>query len=157
MKNLKLLRIVFLLFVILSIYSHPVLSVDFETAIIEGSVSFDGAQLSGLGTNKMLVYIPNIGSTYLNSNGTFTFLNLPTGTHTISLYGNGCSQSHLKLGEITVSVVAGDIQQANIDITATAGQVVGTITVNGTPVEYPDINVDGHCGESPVTIDQFLT
>jgi len=121
-------------------------AVNFALGNILGAVYWNGPPVSGLGISTMYAYIPSITGTYLNANGEFVFSNIITGSHTVSLYGNGCINDAYKLGETTVSLSAGATEQPFIDLTASAGRVVGTIVVNGSPLPYPRLTMPGFCG-----------
>jgi uncharacterized repeat protein (TIGR03803 family) len=123
--------------------------VNFSTGDLNGTITWAGAPLTGLGAGTVWVLVPGTASHYLGSSGTgsFSFPGISPGTYSVAVYGNGCSLEQYRLGGLSsVEVVAGTTTNANIDLTPTAGKVAGQITVNGAPLPNPKITISGFCG-----------
>ena len=124
----------------------PAAAVDFEAGRLTGEVSWGGAPVQGLGASTVFVLVPGITGNYVSPAGTYDFNGIAAGTHPVEVYGNGCSQPAYRLGQTTAAVNIGETTVADVDLTATAGRVIGQVLVNGAPLASPRIGISGFCG-----------
>jgi hypothetical protein len=129
-------------------------SIDFDAGTLQGSVIWNGAPVTGDSVTTIYVSVPTIGGTYINPSGGYRLDAVPPGTYRVEPYANGCpGQDSSRLGTIETTVIGGATTTADLDITATAGRVVGGITVNGQPLPYPGVSVPSLCGSWHSTFD----
>ncbi len=102
---------------------------------LAGSVLFNGAPISGNGLAPIYLVTEPLGNptAWTNSSGGYEFDNLPTGSIGLNAFANSGEDSDALLGTFNTTVVGGATTSFNLDITQTAGEVVGSITVNGAP------------------------
>lgn len=120
---------------------HRVSATDFDTGNLQGTVYWKGTPVTGLRANDYGgTYVDNGTSTvYINhSTGTYSFANIAVGTYTPKFFS--CCSVQLGQGSPT-TVSAGQTATADIDLTGTAGEAVGLITVNGQPLSQPVIRI----------------
>jgi hypothetical protein len=125
--------------------------VESQDAVVRGHVLFDGAPFEPVGDPCGLVV--NVwGYEYerpINPDGSFDF-SVPVRNETGHAYvGTAMQGEGAYFGEQSLPLVGGLITQRDIDITATAGVVEGTITANGEPVQaqvsIPALAMSGAC------------
>jgi hypothetical protein len=125
--------------------------IDFATGNVEGTVRWNGTPVSGLAANGVFAWVQNVGgeflgSSYVQADGRYAIPTLPPGSYAVNVDQNGCAQAEGQLGQATATLSAGVTATADLDITSTAGRVIGSITVNGTPLASPRISIDALCG-----------
>ncbi len=119
-------------------------AIDFPVGALQGSVTWDGDPISNP-NQRVYLYVPGLLNRQVNEDGSFNLETLQPGTYTFGVYTNHCpGGDNFKLGESQIEVVAGVTTSADIDITPTAGRVVGGITVNG--VAVPDFRLEDNFG-----------
>ena len=117
-------------------------ALDFETGDILGTVIWNGAAVSGGGARAMMALIPGVTSQPVDeTTGSFLFENLPPGSKQIQLFADGCAMPEMQLAAISAPVFAATTTTPSIDITGSAGRVIGNITVNGLPATFGRIHV----------------
>ncbi|HXI60654.1 MAG TPA: HYR domain-containing protein [Polyangia bacterium] len=127
---------------------------DFSTGDVKGTVSWNGAPLTGLQSRGVGAYILGLTSGLLDAGGSYHLSNVRPGTYTVIIFSPGCSEVPAeKLGETSITISAGITTTADVDITSTAGLVTGSIASNGTPVASPAIIIDGVCSSSAWSSD----
>jgi len=105
---------------------------DVATGSVQGTISWGGAPLGTAESFALLAYGDAINQVlYSNS---YQFETVPAGERTLGLYSSSCADPAGKLGGTTFTVAAGSTTSADLDLTATAGRVTGTIHVNGAPL-----------------------
>ena len=114
-------------------------AVDFPAGNLQGTLYWNGAPVTGLATNSSYnaLQIQNAaGTVRVDPNtGQYSFTNIGVGTYTSNVYN-----TNLTVGQgAPATVSAGATTTADIDLTNTAGEVTGTITVNGTPLKFPQL------------------
>ena len=125
---------------------------DYATGSITGSVTWNGSVVSGAGVEKIRVGMQGGVGADLNVDGSYSILNLLPGTYSDGLFASSgddrCDSASTLLADAnSVEVTAGATTVSNYDITATAGRVLGTITINGTPLPFPTIVDQALCGQ----------
>jgi hypothetical protein len=126
---------------------------DFSAGRLTGTLTWQGVPVQGPGTGTIYIYVPDLAGAYISPAGGYDFNSLAVGPQTVHVYGNGCQISAYEIGQTTAMVVGGATTVADIDLTPTAGRIVGTIHVNGSPLPYPQISIPAFCGSWQSTND----
>jgi len=119
-------------------------AIDFETGSVQGTLLWHGEPAED---QSYFLYEPGaVQQSFFSPS--YALPNVTPGAHTIAVYDNGCfsNPSH-KLGEASFDVAAGSSAAVDIDLTATAGRVRGSISVNRSPVAGARVEMfpDGGC------------
>ncbi len=114
---------------------RPAHATDFETGAAQGTVSWNGTPVTGLRANQYYAQPEvNFGSaqTYINAaTGAYSIPVVPLGTYTPTVK----SYAGVLIGEgASTTITAGITSTVDFDLTATAGEVTGQITLNGSPL-----------------------
>ena len=123
--------------------------IDFPTGAVQGAVTWNGAPIANP-NQRVYLYIPGLLSKQVNTDGTFAVDTVQPGTYTFGVYANHCpGADYEKLGEAEIEVVAGATSNVDIDTTATAGRVIGGISVNGVALSDYRLEDQYGCGYWP--------
>ena len=122
-------------------------TIDIAVGNVQGTILWGGQAISAQEAQQQYAFESDALS-FWSYSGSYNALNVAPGVHTLGLYNNSCvGDPNNKVGEVTLTVVAGTTTPADIDLTATAGRVTGSITVNGAPLANARIALDTQCGE----------
>ena len=118
-------------------------TVGFTTGSITGAVTYVGAPLSNGG--NLYVGVPaNSTGSFVDGSGHYSITKLVTGTYAMQVYSLGCGGGDT-VAQASVNVASGSATTKNFDLSTVAGRVVGTITVNGTPLPNPGVRIGSGC------------
>jgi hypothetical protein len=119
---------------------------DFGAGDIQGTISWKGAPLSPQNAAPLYAAESDVLNFRINTSN-YSAHDVAAGAHTLGIYANDCTwDASNKLGETSFTVARGSTTTADVDLTATAGQVTGSITVNGAPLPNANIGLDTPCG-----------
>ena len=108
-------------------------TVDFATGNLTGSVIWNGVAV----TNNSYLQIGNstVGFTDVGADGSYSLIGVPIGTYDLAVFEAECTGAFNQVGQLDAATVSSGVTTtADIDITATAGRLSGTITLNGVPL-----------------------
>lgn len=144
---MRRLRLLVTATVLLVAATLPALAIDFEVGTLQGTIIWNGAAITGPpGVSTTYVDLPGVATKNVNPNGTYVLDSVQPGSYQMGVYTGGCgAQTHNQVGEFPVTVVGGTTTDADVDITATAGRVTGSVTVNGTPLPAATFAVYPQC------------
>ena len=124
---------------------------------LAGTLVFNGAAIQGNGSSTLYVSMPGVSGTYVSTSGAYAFNTIAPGSYTPNVTDNGCSPSSA-LGQGGTFTVTGGGQTTtgNIDLSATAGRVQGTIYMNGSATTS-NLSINGLCGQFQTASDGTFT
>ena len=111
-------------------------TVDFAAGSIAGTVSWNGSAVTGLAANPFYGMCVSFDSgtsrAYVDAaTGGYSFIDVGVGSQALRVQ-NYCYGADVS-GDLSAEVLGGQTTTKDIDLTDTAGVVVGNITVNGQP------------------------
>lgn len=148
MKTLSIKRFGLFPVLFFILFQSPLIAQDFDAGDIVGTVIFDGAPASNYESNIMWSFIPGKASRYIRPDGSYDYLAILPGDYQLQVWANGCTGNGQQLSVADISVAAGEVVDPNVDITSVAGRLSGTVTVNGTPLPRPKVEIQGVCGRA---------
>jgi hypothetical protein len=121
---------------------------------VQGTIRWNGAPIAPpleVGNGHELLVSDGNGIRFWINDATFTTTSIAAGSHTLGLYAAGCGGADDKIGEVTFVVAANSTTVADFDLTASAGRVTGTLTVNGAPAANAYVTIPSVCGTATST------
>ena len=116
---------------------------DFSTGDVKGTILWNGAPISEQHLEGGFVASDANGTGFYIYSSTYSAVNLVPGDHTLTLYGGAyCFESPNELGESHFTITAASPTTADVDLTATAGQLRGAVAINGVPLSDAWIVID---------------
>lgn len=121
----------------------PAEATDFTVGAIQGTLSWNGSPVTGLAANAaygpVRIYAnPANSNAYINtSTGSYSFTNIAVGTYLLTPFNASAPIAPA----MEVAVTGASTTTADFDLTATAGEVTGTVTINGVPLSNPDFSL----------------
>ena len=130
--------------------------INFSTGNISGSVVWNGQPITSPDLSQIYAVVFD-STTYiayqqLSSDASYDFGSLPPGSYTLKLFSEGCFDAPDTIGQLSVTVIGQTTSTVDLDITATAGRIVGNIELNGVALPSPTISI-GTCGSNGFTGD----
>jgi hypothetical protein len=131
---------------------------NFTAGNVSGQLTFNGAAVdANSNTSQLIFYIPNLTDTVNNPTGGYQIDNLAPGTYSLQLFTNAyLSQAASEITSQSVTIAAETTTTANFELASVAGEVSGSITVNGSPLSQPSISATSFNG-SPYSDQQWTT
>ena len=138
------------LYVFMTLLLTPVggFAQDFDAGDVGGYVLFNGEPATNIDNNIMWSVVPGRSSRYIERDGFYLYEAIQPGTYDLQVWANGCTSPGQLLAETTFTIGAGEVLDPGIDITASAGRLKGKVTVNGSPLPYPYVTIEGLCGRA---------
>ena len=129
---------------------------EFTTGELRGSVIWNGQPITSPDLSQIYAVVFD-STTYiayqqLSSDASYDFGSLPPGSYTLKLFSEGCFDAPDTIGQLSVTVIGQTTSTVDLDITATAGRIVGNIELNGVALPSPTISI-GTCGSNGFTGD----
>jgi hypothetical protein len=122
-------------------------AVDFSSGDVEGTISWQGAPVTGLAAERLRVIVGTIAGADVDATGAYRAADVPPGDYPVAVWSPGCLPEE-QVGSTDATGAPGVATTANIDITTTAGLVTGHITVNGVALSNPAIYIEGSCSST---------
>jgi hypothetical protein len=108
--------------------------VDVQSGEAHGTILWNGAAIGTRESSGPPLFITEAGGVGFYVEGSlYSAANLAPGDHSLALQSSTCDAS--KIGETTFTLSPGSTVTSNFDLTATAGKLVGSINVNGQPLQ----------------------
>jgi len=116
---------------------------DFSTGDVQGTILWNGAPIDAQNLQGGLFANDPGGAFVWVYSSNYSAANLPPGDHALTLYGGAyCFDPSNKLGETSFTITAQSTTTADFDLTATAGQLHGSVEINGVPLPGAWIVID---------------
>jgi HYR domain len=121
-------------------------TIDITGGSVHGTVLWNGNPIDALEALDLYLYEPGSVSLLL-SQASYQLSGIVPGTHLVGLYTTTCtSDPSSKLGEVTFTAVTGSDVTADIELTATAGRLSGSILSGGAPLSSARLEIgDSGC------------